>query len=74
MFTTDGYGNKMVFQPHTYVFMAWVKEGNYDYAYICDNQTKDYENKIYHIRNIKKCGQALMDTPKMLLAFYGEIE
>lgn len=38
--------------------MAWVKEGNYDYAYICDNQAKDYENKIYHIRNIKNVDKA----------------
>jgi len=40
------------FPTHTYVFMKWVKEGNYDYAYICDNQAKDYKGKIYHIRNI----------------------
>lgn len=30
-----------------------VEEGKYDYAYICDNQAKDYEGKIYHTRNIK---------------------
>jgi hypothetical protein len=33
--------------------MGWVKEGSYDNAYICDNQAKDYDNEIYHIRNIK---------------------
>ncbi|MBU3145034.1 hypothetical protein [Clostridium sp. CF012] len=48
-FTTDDNGG---FPTHTYIFMKWVKEGNYDYAYICDNQAKDYKGKIYHIRNI----------------------
>jgi hypothetical protein len=52
-FTTDSKGNKNGVPTHTYVFMGWVNEGSYDYAYICDNQAKDYENKIYHIRNIK---------------------
>lgn len=52
-FTTDNKGNKQGVPTHTYVFMKWVKRGSYDYAYICDNQAKDYENKIYHIRNIK---------------------
>lgn len=52
-FTTDAKGNKDGIPTHTYIFMKWVKEGNYDYAYICDNQAKDYDGKIYHIRNIK---------------------
>lgn len=51
-FTTDAMGNKNGIPTHTYVFMGWVKEGSYDYAYICDNQAKDYKNKVYHIRNI----------------------
>lgn len=34
--------------------MSWAEEGKYDYAYVCDNQAKDYRGKIYHIRNIKK--------------------
>jgi len=51
-FTTDDKGNKNGVPSHTYVFMGWVKEGNYDYAYICDNQAKDYGNKVYHVRNI----------------------
>jgi len=51
-FTTDGKGDKNGMPTHTYVFMKWVKEGNYDYAYICDNQAKDYKGKVYHIRNI----------------------
>jgi len=51
-FTTDANGEQTNFPTHTYVFMKWVKEGNYDYAYICDNQAKDYKGKIYHIRNI----------------------
>jgi hypothetical protein len=37
----------------SFIFMRWVKAGNYDYAYICDNQAKDYKNNVYHIRNIK---------------------
>ena len=51
-FTTDANGEQSNFPTHTYVFMKWVKEGSYDYAYICDNQAKDYKGKIYHIRNI----------------------
>lgn len=51
-FTTDEKGNKEGLPTHTYIFMGWVQEGNYKYAYICDNQAKDYENKVYHIRNI----------------------
>lgn len=53
VFTTDSSGNKNGAPSHAYVFMKWVKEGSYDYAYICDNQAKDYKNKTYHIRNIK---------------------
>lgn len=52
-FTTDEKGNKNGIPTHTYIFMKWVKEGSYEYAYVCDNQSKDYENKIYHIRNIE---------------------
>jgi len=51
-FTTDGNGDKNGIPTHTYIFMKWVKVGSYDYAYICDNQAKDYKGKIYHIRNI----------------------
>ncbi|GAA0181045.1 hypothetical protein SH2C18_36340 [Clostridium sediminicola] len=51
-FSTDKYGSKTGVPSHTYVFMSWVEEGNYDYAYICDNQARDYNDKIYHIRNI----------------------
>lgn len=52
-FTTDARGNRNGMPSHTYFFMGWVKEGSYDYAYICDNQAKDYNDKVYHIRNIK---------------------
>jgi hypothetical protein len=51
-FTTDSNLNPNGTPTHTYVFMGWVKKGKYDFAYICDNQAKDYENKIYHVRNI----------------------
>lgn len=51
-FTTDGLGNKNGTPTHTYVFMKWVNENSYDYAYICDNQAKDYKGNIYHTRNV----------------------
>lgn len=51
-FTTDSKGDRKGIPTHIYVFMKWVKDGSYDYAYICDNQAKDYSGKIYHIRNI----------------------
>jgi len=53
-FTTDEKLNKNGIPTHTYIFMGWKEEGKYDYAYICDNQAKDYEGKIYHLRNIVK--------------------
>ncbi|MBW9159201.1 Ig-like domain-containing protein [Clostridium tagluense] len=42
-----GYG-----PTHAYVFMKWVNPGKYDYAYICDNQGSEYDNQIYHKRNV----------------------
>lgn len=51
-FTTDSKQNKNGIPSHTYVFMSWVKEGDYSFANICDNQAKDYQGKIYHVRNI----------------------
>jgi len=53
-FTTDEKLNKYGTPTHTYIFMGWKEEGKYDYAYICDNQAKDYEGKVYHLRNIVK--------------------
>lgn len=57
-FTTDSSGNKNGISTHTYIFMDWVEKGKYDYAYICDNQAKDYDDKIYHIRNINVTAEA----------------
>jgi hypothetical protein len=57
-FTTSESGSKEGTPSHTYIFMKWVKEGSYDYAYICDNQAKDYKGKVYHIRNIKVVDKA----------------
>ncbi|MGH4140274.1 hypothetical protein [Clostridium sp.] len=57
-FTTDANGEQSNFPTHTYIFMKWVKEGDYDYAYVCDNQAKDYKGKIYHIRNINVVAMA----------------
>lgn len=53
-FTTDEKMNKNGTPTHTYIFMAWKEAGKYDYAYICDNQSKDYGGKLYHLRNITK--------------------
>ena len=53
VFTTDAAGNPDGKPTHTYIFMEWVDEGNYNYAYICDNQVNDYNGQAYHIRNIK---------------------
>ncbi|MFD3156990.1 hypothetical protein ACFIJ5_09035 [Haloimpatiens sp. FM7330] len=53
-FTTDSKLNKYGTPSHTYIFMKWKEKGKYDYAYVCDNQAKDYDWKIYHIRNIAK--------------------
>ncbi|MBD5639373.1 hypothetical protein HYI18_12385 [Clostridium botulinum] len=53
-FTTDENLNKDGIPTHTYIFMGWAEEGKYDYAYICDNQAKDYSGRIYHLRNITK--------------------
>ena len=68
-FTTDGNGDKNGLPTHTYVFMKWVKEGIYDYAYVCDNQAKDYKSKIYHIRNINVVSKA-NGSDKDAFAFY----
>ena len=51
-FTTDGTNKNTGFPSHAYFFMKWKKEGSYDEAYIVDNQAKDYDGKIYHLRNI----------------------
>lgn len=51
-FTTDGRGGNND-PTHTYVFMAWASQDNYDYAMICDNQQKSYGD-AYHKRNITK--------------------
>lgn len=53
-FTTGLNSNKNSAPSHTYVFMGWVTPNKYDFAYVCDNQSKDYNNKIYHTRNISK--------------------
>jgi len=53
VFTTDSSGNKAGNPSHTYVFMGWTSKDSYDYAYVCDNQAKDYGNEIYHVRNVR---------------------
>jgi hypothetical protein len=53
-FTTDSSLNPNGTPTHTYIFMGWKEQGLYDYAYICDNQAKDYNGNIYHLRNIIK--------------------
>ncbi|WP_143159075.1 InlB B-repeat-containing protein [Alkalibacter saccharofermentans] len=56
-FTTDAAGNKDGRPTHVYTFMGWVEEGNYEYAYICDNQAPYYDNKVLHIRNFLNPGE-----------------
>lgn len=70
-FTTDESGNKYGIPTHTYIFMGWVNDGKYDYAYICDNQAKDYQNKIYHIRNIN-CTDTVNGFKKDAFSFFIE--
>ncbi|SDI14264.1 cell wall-binding repeat-containing protein [Desulfosporosinus hippei] len=36
---------------HTYTFMGWVNPGNYDYAYIVDNQSRSFGGQVYHVRS-----------------------
>jgi len=68
-FTTDSYGNKNGVPTHTYIFMGWIKEGNYDFAYIVDNQAKDYDNQVYHKVNIKNVGEANGNTKEAFSFF-----
>ena len=70
-FSTDESGNKYGIPTHTYIFMGWVNDGSYDYAYICDNQAKDYQNKIYHIRNIN-CKDTVNGFEKDAFSFFME--
>lgn len=56
-FTTDAAGNKDGRPTHAYTFMGWVEEGNYEYAYICDNQAPYYDNQVLHIRNFLNPGE-----------------
>ncbi|OFI06710.1 hypothetical protein CLOACE_08650 [Clostridium acetireducens DSM 10703] len=72
-FTTDESGNNKDIPTHTYIFMGWVEEGKYDYAYICDNQAKDYKNKIYHIRNIN-CIDRIKGNTKEAFSFFMTID
>jgi hypothetical protein len=37
---------------HVYIFMSWEKEGSYEYANVCDNQSYDY-GTTYHLRNVQ---------------------
>ncbi|OPJ62526.1 hypothetical protein [Clostridium oryzae] len=52
-FTKDPWGGNGK-PTHAYIFMGWVKKGNYTEAYVCDNQAGDYKGKVLHIRNISK--------------------
>lgn len=58
-FTTNSKLSKNGIPSHTYIFMEWVNSNSYDYAYVCDNQAKDYNGKIYHVRNI--CVSAMVN-------------
>ena len=69
VFTTDTAGNKYGKPTHCYIFMKWAEEGNYDYAYICDNQANDYGGNLYHIRNIKN-PETVNGATKEAFAFF----
>jgi hypothetical protein len=58
----DPYGHP----THVYVFMGWVKNDDYNYAYVCDNQSYDY-GLTFHIRNIKN---ALNDKDALYFFMY----
>jgi hypothetical protein len=49
-FTTDMPGKTGV-PSHAYIFMGWVKDGNTDYANICDGQIEEFDS-ILHKRNL----------------------
>lgn len=68
-FTTDEKFNSNGIPTHTYIFMTWKDEGKYDYAYVCDNQAKDYDGKIYHLRNISK-GETINGNIKEPFSFF----
>lgn len=60
-FTTDinlGKGSP----THAFTFVAWVTPGNYDFAYIVDNQAYKYSGKHNHTRNIAKVDLHAGDT------------
>ena len=51
VFTTDAKLDPNGRPTHTYIFMGWVDPGNYDYAWIVDNQARYYNNQVLHKRN-----------------------
>ena len=51
VFTTDAKLDPNGRPTHTYIFMGWVEPGNYDYAWIVDNQARYYNNQVLHKRN-----------------------
>ena len=69
VFTTDATGSKYGKPTHCYIFMKWAEEGNYDHAYICDNQANDYDGKLYHIRNIRN-PETINGAAKEAFAFF----
>ena len=68
-FTTDPRLNKNGTPTHAYIFMNWVTEGSFDFAYICDNQAQDYGGNLYHIRNIKNVATVKGKTKEPLSFF-----
>lgn len=66
-FTTDARGGKGA-PTHAYIFMGWVEQGKYDYAYIVDNQAHKY-GTVYHVRNIAIVDQFGGDTKEAFRYF-----
>ncbi|SHI95109.1 hypothetical protein SAMN02745163_01090 [Clostridium cavendishii DSM 21758] len=48
---------------HVYIFMGWVNPGNYDYAYIVDNQARLFNGQVYHVRKINSYEQSKDTDP-----------
>lgn len=59
---TQGY-------THTYTFMGWVNPGNYDYAYIVDNQARLFNGQVYHVRKVDSY-DPIQETDAMAFFMY----
>lgn len=54
---------------HTFIFMGWVNQGRYDYAYVVDNQARMFGGEVYHIRKLDSY-EPSKDTDKTAFFMY----